>query len=85
VTEETTTGVHRLYQLAQAGTADPGDQRQRLGHQEQVRQPVRLPRVAGRRLKRAMDVMLAGKVAVVCGYGDVGKGCAHRCVPTARA
>ena len=50
VTEETTTGVHRLYQMAQGRHAQvPGDQRQRLGHQEQVRQPVRLPRVAGGR------------------------------------
>ena len=42
VTEETTTGVHRLYQLRQGRRAAvPGDQRQRLGHQEQVRQQVR--------------------------------------------
>ena len=50
VTEETTTGVHRLYQMHEARRAAlPGDQRQRLGHQVEVRQPVRLPRVAGRR------------------------------------
>ena len=50
VTEETTTGVHRLYQMAEEGRLHvPGDQRQRLGHQEQVRQPLRLPRVADRR------------------------------------
>ena len=50
VTEETTTGVHRLYQMAKDGKlAVPGDQRQRLGHQVEVRQPVRLPRVAGGR------------------------------------
>ena len=50
VTEETTTGVHRLYQMAENGDAAvPGDQRQRLGHQEQVRQPLRLPPLAGRR------------------------------------
>ena len=49
VTEETTTGVKRLYQMAQGRQARlPGHQRQRLGHQEQVRQPLRLPRVAGR-------------------------------------
>jgi len=78
VTEETTTGVHRLYQMARGGPAAvPGDQRQRLGHQVEVRQPVRLPRVAGRRHHAARtDVMMAGKVAVVCGYGDVGKGSA---------
>jgi adenosylhomocysteinase len=46
--------------------AVPGDQRQRLGHQEQVRQPLRLPPLADRRhLNRATDVMLGGKVAVV--------------------
>ena len=50
VTEETTTGVHRLYQMAKDGHAQvPGHQRERLGHQEQVRQPLRLPRVAGGR------------------------------------
>jgi hypothetical protein len=49
VTEETTTGVKRLYQMARDGAARiPGHQRQRFGDQEQVRQPVRLPRVAGR-------------------------------------
>ena len=50
VTEETTTGVHRLYEMARAGDAAvPGDQRQRLGHQVQVRQQVRLPPLADRR------------------------------------
>ena len=50
LSEETTTGVHRLYQMHATRRADrAGDQRQRLGHQEQVRQPLRLPRVAGRR------------------------------------
>ena len=50
VTEETTTGVKRLYQAAAEGAAAlPCHQRQRLGHQVEVRQPVRLPRVAGRR------------------------------------
>ena len=50
VTEETTTGVKRLYEFAQERPAAlPCDQRQRLGHEIQVRQPVRLPRVAGRR------------------------------------
>ena len=44
VTEETTTGVHRLYQMLEAGPAAvPGHQRQRLGHQVEVRQPLRLP------------------------------------------
>ena len=50
VTEETTTGVHRLYEMAETGDAAvPGDQRQRLGHQVEVRQPLRLPPLAGRR------------------------------------
>ena len=50
VTEETTTGVKRLYQHGGRGPAAlPRDQRQRLGHQVEVRQPLRLPRVAGRR------------------------------------
>ena len=50
VTEETTTGVHRLYELREdRRPAVPGDQRQRLGHQVEVRQPLRLPPLAGRR------------------------------------
>lgn len=77
VSEETTTGVHRLYQLAQAGAL--------LVPAINVNDSVtksKFDNLYGCResladgLKRAMDVMLAGKVAVVCGYGDVGKGCA---------
>ena len=50
VTEETTTGVHRLYQIAgDRRPAVPGDQRQRLGHEVEVRQPLRLPPLARRR------------------------------------
>ena len=50
VSEETTTGVHRLYKMKEAGqAAGAGDQRQRFGDQVEVRQPVRLPRVAGGR------------------------------------
>ena len=50
VTEETTTGVHRLYEMPGAGQAAlPGDQRQRLGHEVEVRQPLRLPPLARRR------------------------------------
>ena len=50
VTEETTTGVHRLYQMhAGRHAAVPGDQRQRLGHEVEVRQPLRLPALADRR------------------------------------
>ena len=78
VSEETTTGVHRLYQLAEAGAL--------LVPAINVNDSVtksKFDNLYGCResladgLKRAMDVMLAGKVAVVCGYGDVGKGSAH--------
>ena len=78
VSEETTTGVHRLYQLAEAGSL--------LVPAINVNDSVtksKFDNLYGCResladgLKRAMDVMLAGKVVVVCGYGDVGKGCAH--------
>ena len=78
VSEETTTGVHRLYQMVEAGSL--------LVPAINVNDSVtksKFDNLYGCResladgLKRAMDVMLAGKVAVVCGYGDVGKGCAH--------
>jgi adenosylhomocysteinase len=78
VSEETTTGVHRLYQLAEA--------HQLLVPAINVNDSVtksKFDNLYGCResladgLKRAMDVMLAGKMAVVCGYGDVGKGSAH--------
>jgi len=78
VSEETTTGVHRLYQLAAS--------KQLLVPALNVNDSVtksKFDNLYGCResladgLKRAMDVMLAGKVVVVCGYGDVGKGCAH--------
>jgi adenosylhomocysteinase len=78
VTEETTTGVKRLYQMARDGAARlPRHQRQRLGHQEQVRQPVRLPRVAGGRHQARHRRHDRRQDRVVCGYGDVGKGCAQ--------
>ena len=78
VSEETTTGVHRLYQMLEAGSL--------LVPAINVNDSVtksKFDNLYGCResladgLKRAMDVMLAGKLAVVCGYGDVGKGCAH--------
>ena len=78
VSEETTTGVHRLYQMLEAGAL--------LVPAINVNDSVtksKFDNLYGCResladgLKRAMDVMLAGKVAVVCGYGDVGKGSAH--------
>ncbi|MGH9249703.1 MAG: adenosylhomocysteinase [Acidimicrobiales bacterium] len=78
VTEETTTGVHRLYQMHEAG--------QLLFPAINVNDSVtksKFDNLYGCRhslvdgLNRATDVMLAGKVAVVCGYGEVGKGCAQ--------
>lgn len=78
VSEETTTGVHRLYQLA--------EQKKLLFPAMNVNDSVtksKFDNIYGCRhsvidgLNRAMDVMLGGKVAVVCGYGEVGKGCAQ--------
>jgi adenosylhomocysteinase len=76
VTEETTTGVHRLYQMAAEGTLKfPA-----MNVNDAVTKS-KFDNVYGCRhslvdgIMRATDVMLAGKVAVVCGYGDVGKGC----------
>jgi adenosylhomocysteinase len=77
VTEETTTGVHRLYQMMEAG--------QLLFPAINVNDSVtksKFDNLYGCRhslidgINRATDVMIGGKVAVVCGYGDVGKGCA---------
>lgn len=78
VSEETTTGVHRLYQMVEAGTLRVPA----INVNDSVTKS-KFDNLYGCResladgLKRAMDVMLAGKVAVVCGYGDVGKGSAH--------
>ncbi len=76
VTEETTTGVHRLYALAKEGALPfPA-----MNVNDSVTKS-KFDNVYGCRhslvdgIMRATDVMLAGKVAVVCGYGDVGKGC----------
>jgi adenosylhomocysteinase len=78
VSEETTTGVHRLYEMQKAGTLlFPG-----INVNDSVTKS-KFDNLYGCRhslvdgLNRATDVMLAGKVAVVFGYGDVGKGCAH--------
>jgi len=75
VTEETTTGVHRLYQMAKEGRLMfPG-----INVNDSVTKS-KFDNLYGCReslvdgIKRATDVMVAGKVAVVCGYGDVGKG-----------
>src|SRR5256714_3719508 len=76
VTEETTTGVKRLYQMAKEGTlAFPA-----INVNDSVTKS-KFDNLYGCReslvdaIKRATDVMVAGKIAVVCGYGDVGKGC----------
>jgi adenosylhomocysteinase len=78
VSEETTTGVHRLYQRMEAGTllfpainVNDSVTKSKFDNLYGCRHSL----VDG--ILRATDVMLAGKVAVVCGYGDVGKGCAQ--------
>jgi adenosylhomocysteinase len=78
VSEETTTGVHRLYQLAEAGELPfPA-----INVNDSVTKS-KFDNLYGCResladgIKRATEVMVAGKVVGVCGYGDVGKGCAH--------
>ncbi|MGB3117792.1 MAG: adenosylhomocysteinase [Verrucomicrobiales bacterium] len=78
VSEETTTGVHRLYQMAKAGTllvpainVNDSVTKSKFDNLYGCRESL----VDG--IKRATDVMISGKVAVVCGYGDVGKGCAQ--------
>ena len=78
VSEETTTGVHRLYQMKDAGkllvpaiNVNDSVTKSKFDNLYGCRESL------ADGIKRATDVMLAGKVAVVCGYGDVGKGCAH--------
>jgi adenosylhomocysteinase len=77
VTEETTTGVHRLYQFAETGdllfpaiNVNDSVTKSKFDNLYGCRHSL----IDG--INRATDVMIAGKVAVVCGYGDVGKGCA---------
>ena len=77
VTEETTTGVHRLYQMMEAGTllfpainVNDSVTKSKFDNLYGCRHSL----IDG--INRATDVMIGGKVAVVCGYGDVGKGCA---------
>ncbi len=81
VTEETTTGVHRLYEMAKKGTllwpainVNDSVTKSKFDNKYGCRESL----VDG--IRRATDVMLAGKVAVVCGFGDVGKGCAESLV-----
>jgi len=78
ISEETTTGVHRLYQMHREGRlAIPA-----INVNDSVTKS-KFDNLYGCReslldgIKRATDVMIAGKLAVVCGYGDVGKGCAR--------
>src|SRR6187399_2775863 len=78
VTEETTTGVHRLYEMMQAGTllfpainVNDAVTKSKFDNKYGCRHSL----VDG--INRATDVLIGGKVAVVCGYGDVGKGCAE--------
>ncbi len=78
ISEETTTGVHRLYEMHKKGelkvpTFNVNDSvtKSKFDNLYGCRESL------GDGLKRATDVMFAGKVAVVCGYGDVGKGCAQ--------
>src|SRR5579871_960493 len=78
VTEETTTGVHRLYERATDGTllfpainVNDSVTKSKFDNKYGCRHSL----IDG--IKRATDVLIGGKVAVVCGYGDVGKGCAE--------
>jgi adenosylhomocysteinase len=78
VSEETTTGVHRLYQMQERGellvpaiNVNDSVTKSKFDNLYGCRESL----VDG--IKRATDVMIAGKVAVVCGFGDVGKGCAQ--------
>ncbi|MBO0825968.1 MAG: adenosylhomocysteinase, partial [Actinobacteria bacterium] len=76
VTEETTTGVHRLYEMARQGTlkfpainVNDSVTKSKFDNKYGCRHSL----IDG--INRATDVLIGGKVAVVCGYGDVGKGC----------
>ena len=78
VSEETTTGVHRLYQMQKAGqvlcpaiTVNDSVTKSKFDNLSGCKESL------ADGIKRATDVMIGGKVVVICGYGDVGKGCAH--------
>ena len=78
VSEETTTGVHRLYKMMETGkllvpaiNVNDSVTKSKFDNLYGCRE------LLADGIKRATDVMVAGKVAVICGYGDVGKGCAH--------
>jgi adenosylhomocysteinase len=81
VTEETTTGVHRLYQFAESGrllfpaiNVNDSVTKSKFDNKYGCRHSL----IDG--INRATDVLIGGKVAVICGYGDVGKGCAESLV-----
>ena len=78
VSEETTTGLHRLYKMMEQGkllvpaiNVNDSVTKSKFDNLYGCRESL------ADGIKRATDVMVAGKVAVICGYGDVGKGCAH--------
>ncbi len=78
LSEETTTGVHRLYQMYSSGelrvpaiNVNDSVTKSKFDNLYGCRESL------ADGIKRATDVMIAGKVVVICGYGDVGKGCAH--------
>ena len=78
LSEETTTGVHRLYQMHARGelrvpavNVNDSVTKSKFDNLYGCRESL------ADGIKRATDVMVAGKVVVICGYGDVGKGCAH--------
>jgi len=78
VSEETTTGVHRLYRMAQSGellfpaiNVNDSVTKSKFDNLYGCRESL------ADGIKRATDIMVAGKIVVICGYGDVGKGCAQ--------
>jgi adenosylhomocysteinase len=78
VSEETTTGVHRLYHMASAGellfpaiNVNDSVTKSKFDNLYGCRESL------ADGIKRATDIMIAGKMVIICGYGDVGKGCAH--------
>lgn len=78
VSEETTTGVHRLYQMAKSGellfpafNVNDSVTKSKFDNLYGCRESL------ADGIKRATDIMMAGKIVVICGYGDVGKGCAQ--------
>ncbi|MCU0847171.1 MAG: adenosylhomocysteinase [Spirochaetes bacterium] len=78
VSEETTTGVHRLYQMAKSGellfpaiNVNDSVTKSKFDNLYGCRESL------ADGIKRATDIMVAGKIVIVCGYGDVGKGCAQ--------